>query len=99
MPARRALRRPLIGLPVLVLHGADDPALGVELLNGIEAAAPEAEVHLLSNCSHWIQQDYPGQTNDIIRDWLQRRELVSGGGARVERVGAAQETAAAGVAD
>lgn len=39
--ARRALRRPLDDIPTLVLHGAEDMALGVELLDGIEAAVPQ----------------------------------------------------------
>jgi pimeloyl-ACP methyl ester carboxylesterase len=97
---RRALRRRLEGLPVLVLHGADDSALGVELLTGIEAAAPEAEVHLLSNCSHWIQQDYPGQTNDIIRGWLERnglqRSASAAGVGESGAAGMAEQAAAAG---
>jgi len=50
--ARRALRRQL-EMPVLVLHGEKDAALGVELLTGIEAAAPHSTVKVLKNCSHW----------------------------------------------
>jgi pimeloyl-ACP methyl ester carboxylesterase len=40
-------------MPVLVLHGDSDVALGVELLDGIEAVAPKATVKVLKNCSHW----------------------------------------------
>lgn len=50
--AHRALRRQL-EMPVLVLHGENDAALGVELLTGIEAAAPHSTVKVLKNCSHW----------------------------------------------
>lgn len=40
-------------MPVLVLHGDNDMALGVELLDGIEAVAPHSTVKVLKNCSHW----------------------------------------------
>lgn len=40
-------------MPVLVLHGDSDVALGVELLDGIEAAMPDVTVKVLKNCSHW----------------------------------------------
>ena len=43
--------------PTLVLWAADDVALGVGLLRGIEKEVPRVEVHVLENCSHWIQQD------------------------------------------
>jgi pimeloyl-ACP methyl ester carboxylesterase len=48
----RAVRRQL-DMPVLVLHGDSDVALGVELLDGIEAVAPNSTVKVLKNCSHW----------------------------------------------
>lgn len=56
----RALRAPLV-IPALVLHGDRDVALGVKLLDGIEAAfdtqrGGEVEVKLLKDCSHWVQQ-------------------------------------------
>lgn len=50
--ARRALRRPL-DMPVLLLCGADDFALGTQLLNGVEAVLPHGAVKVLQNCSHW----------------------------------------------
>lgn len=57
-------------MPVLVLHGDSDAALGVELLDGIEAAVPHSTVKVLKNCSHWVQQDYPGLVNKLMREWL-----------------------------
>lgn len=68
-PAWRAVRRQL-EMPVLVLHGDSDVALGVELLDGIEAVAPHSTVKVLKNCSHWIQQDYPGLVTRLLKDWL-----------------------------
>ena len=44
-------------VPTLVLWADSDAALGVGLLRGIEDVVPRAEVHVLENCSHWVQQD------------------------------------------
>jgi pimeloyl-ACP methyl ester carboxylesterase len=57
-------------MPVLVLHGDSDGALGVQLLDGIEAAVPHSTVKVLKDCSHWVQQDYPMLTNSEMRAWL-----------------------------
>ena len=45
------------------------------MLQGIEAAVPDVEVHILDSCSHWVQQDYPDQVNDIIKEWLEKKGL------------------------
>eukprot|EP00878_Enallax_costatus_P039959 GHUV01045906.1.p1 GENE.GHUV01045906.1~~GHUV01045906.1.p1 ORF type:complete len:178 (+),score=43.84 GHUV01045906.1:1177-1710(+) len=71
-PAWRALRSQL-DMPTLVLHGQDDVALGEELLTGIEAAVPQSTVKLFKNCSHWIQQDYPQQVNEVMQEWLRQQ--------------------------
>ena len=44
-------------MPVLVLWGDSDSALGTGLLRGIEDVVSRPQVHVLENCSHWIQQD------------------------------------------
>ena len=46
-----------MAMPTLVLWADSDPALGVGLLRGIEEVVERPEVHVLENCSHWIQQD------------------------------------------
>eukprot|EP00877_Chromochloris_zofingiensis_P006577 jgi/Chrzof1/2172/Cz11g04270.t1 len=68
--AWRAMRT-VINIPTLVLHADSDPALGPELLNGIEAAVPNSTVYMVDNCSHWIQQDYPQEVNQVMREWLE----------------------------
>ena len=42
---------------MLVLWADGDSALGANLLTGIHEEVPKVEVHVLENCSHWIQQD------------------------------------------
>ncbi len=44
-------------MPTLVLWADSDAALGVGLLRGIDKEVPKAEVHVLKDCSHWVQQD------------------------------------------
>ena len=44
-------------MPTLVLWADSDPALATGLLRGIEDIVAAPEVHILENCSHWIQQD------------------------------------------
>jgi pimeloyl-ACP methyl ester carboxylesterase len=46
-----------VEVPTLVLWADKDVALGVGLLRGIEEVVQRAEVHVLENCSHWVQQD------------------------------------------
>ncbi|KAF6258120.1 alpha/beta-hydrolase [Scenedesmus sp. NREL 46B-D3] len=72
-PAWSAMRR-VLDMPALVLHGDCDVALGEELLDGIEAAVPDVTVKVLKNCSHWVQQDYPSQVNEIMLDWLSKQQ-------------------------
>ncbi|GBF91592.1 epoxide hydrolase [Raphidocelis subcapitata] len=81
----RALRA-RIDVPTLLLHGEKDPALGMSLLEGVEAAFPEGglEAKVLLSCSHWVQQDYPLQVNGIMREWekkVERRRGAAAGGA------------------
>jgi pimeloyl-ACP methyl ester carboxylesterase len=67
-----ALRRPLDGTPVLLLHGDSDVALGTQLLDGWEAVCPHSQsrAYLLGRCSHWINQDRPEAVNELIGGWL-----------------------------
>lgn len=44
-------------VPVLIIWGADDGALGPELIKGVEVYAPKLTTRLIQNCSHWAQQD------------------------------------------
>jgi pimeloyl-ACP methyl ester carboxylesterase len=34
----------------------------------------QVTVKVLKNCSHWVQQDYPGQVSDIMLDWLKQQQ-------------------------
>lgn len=57
MPCRARRRSHKVEMPTLVLWADSDAALGVGLLRGIDKEVPRAEVHVLENCSRWVQQD------------------------------------------
>ncbi|MDP8223115.1 MAG: alpha/beta fold hydrolase [Candidatus Lernaella stagnicola] len=70
---RKAERSPNIAVPTQVIWGEDDRALGKELTEGMEhyVDAPY-EIHFLPACSHWVQQEYPEETNALLIDFLTR---------------------------
>lgn len=56
-------------VPVQVIWGADDPALGVELLDGLERYAPRARVHTLPGVGHWVGHEAADETNRLLLEW------------------------------
>ncbi|HVP29336.1 MAG TPA: alpha/beta hydrolase [Myxococcota bacterium] len=74
---QRSLGFPRIDVPVLLVWGEHDSALGKELTIGTEQHVSDFTLRLLPNASHWVQQDAPDEVNAILREWL--------GGARPSR--------------
>lgn len=56
-------------VPVQVIWGADDSALGVELLDGLEGYAPRARVHTLPGVGHWVEHEAADETNRLLLEW------------------------------
>jgi epoxide hydrolase 4 len=56
--------------PALVIWGDHDPALGIELLDGVERFAPRVRVHRIARASHWVQNEAAGEVNDVMIDFL-----------------------------
>lgn len=55
----------------LVIWGEDDKALGKELTFGMEKHFKNRfEIKYISNCSHWVQHEYPDVVNQYILDFL-----------------------------
>ncbi|PZD71786.1 Soluble epoxide hydrolase [Acaryochloris thomasi RCC1774] len=65
----------VLEVPTLLLWGEDDFALGKELTYGTEAYVRDLQLHYLSHCSHWIQQEQPDLVNQYMRGFL-----ISGNG-------------------
>jgi len=60
----------ILKIPTLLLWGEDDFALGKELTYGTETYVQDLQLHYLSHCSHWIQQEQPEQVNQYMRTFL-----------------------------
>jgi pimeloyl-ACP methyl ester carboxylesterase len=60
---------PIIQQPTLMIHGDQDLIPKFEKLTNF---VPNAEVVTL-NCGHWIQQEKPEETNQVILKWLEQQ--------------------------
>ena len=60
---------PIIQQPTLMIHGDQDMIPKFERLTEF---VPNAEVVSL-NCGHWIQQEKPEETNQVILKWLEQQ--------------------------
>lgn len=60
-----------ITVPALYLHGVDDGCIGVDLSAGMEAFFTQGlELHNISGAGHFVHQEKPQQTNQLIADFL-----------------------------
>jgi len=59
---------PIIQHPTLMIYGEQDVIPKFERLTEF---VPNAEVTSL-NCGHWIQQEKPEETNQVVINWLQK---------------------------
>ncbi len=66
-PARRTAD---IHRPTLVLWGTDDPALGIELTEGLDAWVPGHQLRYFPGAGHWVQLDVAAEVNDEIAAFL-----------------------------
>lgn len=62
----------------LVIWGEDDEALGKELTYGMEKYFKNNfEIKYISDCSHWVQHEYPDLVNGYILDFLRKPAVSS----------------------
>lgn len=89
-----AALRTRLRMPVLVIWGEGDQAMGVELLEGLrERYADNLRLELLPGVSHWVQVDAPTEVNRLILAFAQ--QCVGGGdGGGGEGGGGTRVTAA-----
>jgi pimeloyl-ACP methyl ester carboxylesterase len=57
-----------IDLPTLMIYGDHDMVPKTDMTEYVS----DLEIHNL-DCGHWIQQEKPDETNQILLDWLERR--------------------------
>jgi pimeloyl-ACP methyl ester carboxylesterase len=66
------------GVPCLMVTAAWDPVLPPALAQGMPDLIEDLEIHEISECGHWTQQERPDELNGILIDWLQRTQSRSG---------------------
>ena len=44
------------------------------LVQGTDRFVKDLELHVLENCSHWVQQDKPEEVHRLMRGFLKRTE-------------------------
>jgi pimeloyl-ACP methyl ester carboxylesterase len=59
-----------INAETLVIWGELDPALGLELLDGLSHVAPHVRVYRIPDASHWVQNEVPAEVNQVLVDFL-----------------------------
>lgn len=61
------------GKPVLVLFGADDPYLPPPNAERLAKAFPSAELQLLANAGHFVQEDAPEEVAERVSRFLSKK--------------------------
>lgn len=55
-----------VEVPTLLVWGERDPALGSELLDGLDTWVDELRIERLPGASHWVQADAPDRVTDSL---------------------------------
>jgi len=62
-----------LDLPCLMLTAEWDAALRPEMAAGMPGLCADLEMHMIPRAGHWVQQEFPNETNALLIDWLTRR--------------------------
>jgi epoxide hydrolase 4 len=57
-------------VPTLLIWGEQDVALGRELTEGTEVYVPDLTIRYIPDAGHWVHQEQPILTNQLIREFL-----------------------------
>lgn len=57
-------------MPILLIWGEDDTALGKELTYQTDDYAQNLTIKYIANCGHWVQQEKPELVNQYMREFL-----------------------------
>ncbi|HEX2173509.1 MAG TPA: alpha/beta hydrolase [Dehalococcoidia bacterium] len=61
--------------PILLVHGAADDVIGTYHAEVIKAAHPEAELVILPGCGHFVLQEAPKETTEILLCFLEQHPI------------------------
>jgi pimeloyl-ACP methyl ester carboxylesterase len=62
-----------ITVPVLIVWGCKDAALGEELADASLNYCNNVQLKKIQNASHWVQQDTPDEVNKYVEDFLKEK--------------------------
>jgi len=62
-----------ITVPVLIVWGCKDAALGEELADASQNYCNNVQLKKIQNASHWVQQDAPDEVNKYVEDFLKEK--------------------------
>jgi haloalkane dehalogenase len=62
-----------LGVPALVLWGAQDRFAGVKMAHRFHSDLPDSELVVLDDAGHFVWEDEPEQTAAVLVDFLARR--------------------------
>jgi pimeloyl-ACP methyl ester carboxylesterase len=67
-----------VRIPALFIGAEDDVLIAPHHVDAMRDHVDRLEVHMLSECGHWTQQERAASVNQLLLDWLARQ----GGGGR-----------------
>jgi epoxide hydrolase 4 len=76
--ARTMGRGPGVNVPVLLLWGEKDTALGKEMIAPTEAYVSDLAIQRFPDISHWLPEEAPDGVNAALAEWLRELGLVPG---------------------
>ncbi|MDB9525185.1 alpha/beta hydrolase [Oscillatoria sp. CS-180] len=62
---------PVLEVPTLMIWGEDDPAFESSLAKKTEEYVRDFHLRYISQCGHWVPQEYPNLVNQYIGEFLQ----------------------------
>jgi pimeloyl-ACP methyl ester carboxylesterase len=66
----REIADPTIRVPTLMITAEHDPILRPDLAAGMPKWIPGVRIENIPRCSHWTQQERPGEVNRLLLDFL-----------------------------
>ncbi|ANO52277.1 alpha/beta fold hydrolase [Woeseia oceani] len=63
----------VVTVPTLFIGAENDVVVQTKQIEAMKSHVPDLEMHMLTDCGHWTQQEQPAATNQLMLDWLARR--------------------------
>jgi 2-hydroxymuconate-semialdehyde hydrolase len=60
--------------PVLLVHGRDDVIIPLETSLYLLARLSDVQMHVFGKCRHWLMIEYKHAFNELVSDFLKRKE-------------------------